>query len=166
MRSWQRSARLLWTRTHLHRIYLRLPPESRRALRPATGPFSIMWRIFPRSLDLTGDRLGNQSPLYFDACLKELYPTMMFGATTISGTEESVYVPVKLWNILNENHINTVCWVVSALTMISSMGTFDKVVPKYLHTVAFGSEVLPDQTVQSLETCASRGTVYESLRTD
>ena len=84
---------------------------------------------------------GNQSPLYFDACLKELYPTMMFGATTYLVPKSLFMFPVKLVEYLNENHINTVCWVVSALTMISSMGTFDKVVPKYLHTVAFGSEV-------------------------
>lgn len=84
---------------------------------------------------------GNQSPLYFDACLKELYPTMMFGAITYLVPKSLFMFPVKLVEYLNENHINTVCWVVSALTMISSMGTFDKVVPKYLHTVAFGSEV-------------------------
>ncbi|RHS25683.1 AMP-dependent synthetase [Clostridium sp. AF12-19] len=86
---------------------------------------------------------GNQSPLYFDACLKELYPTMMFGAITYLVPKSLFMFPVKLVEYLNENHINTVCWVVSALTMISSMGTFDKVVPKYLHTVAFGSEVFP-----------------------
>lgn len=86
---------------------------------------------------------GNQSPLYFDACLKELYPTMMFGATTYLIPKSLFMFPVKLVEYLNENQINTVCWVVSALTMISSMGTFDKVVPKYLHTVAFGSEVFP-----------------------
>ena len=86
---------------------------------------------------------GNQSPLYFDACLKELYPTMMFGATTYLIPKSLFMFPVKLVEYLNENQINTVCWVVSALTMISSMGTFDKVVPRYLHTVAFGSEVFP-----------------------
>ena len=86
---------------------------------------------------------GNQSPLYFDACLKELYPTMMFGATTYLIPRSLFMFPVKLVEYLNENRINTVCWVVSALTMISSMGTFDKAVPKYLHTVAFGSEVFP-----------------------
>lgn len=41
-----------------------------------------MWRIF-QVLGFNRETVfGNQSPLYFDACLKELYPTMMFGATT------------------------------------------------------------------------------------
>lgn len=86
---------------------------------------------------------GNQTPLYFDACLKELYPTLKFGATTYLIPKGYFMMPVKLVEFLNEKKINTICWVVSALTMISSLQTFDTVVPKYLKTVAFGSEVFP-----------------------
>ncbi len=86
---------------------------------------------------------GNQSPLYFDACLKELYPTLKFGATTYLIPRELFSVPVKLVEFLNDHQINTICWVVSALTMISAFGTFDTVKPGFLRTVAFGSEVFP-----------------------
>ena len=88
-------------------------------------------------------RFANQTPLYFDACLKELYPTLKFGATTYIVPKSLFMFPVKLVEFLNEYRINTVCWVVSALTMISAFKTFDKVKPEYLHTVAFGSEVFP-----------------------
>jgi amino acid adenylation domain-containing protein len=88
-------------------------------------------------------RFANQTPLYFDACLKELYPTLKFGATTYIVPKSLFMFPIKLVEFLNEYKINTVCWVVSALTMISSLKTFDKVVPQYLHTIAFGSEVFP-----------------------
>ncbi len=88
-------------------------------------------------------RFANQTPLYFDACLKELYPTLKFGATTVIVPKSLFMFPVKLVEFLNEHKINTVCWVVSALTMISSFKTFDTVVPEYLHTIAFGSEVFP-----------------------
>ena len=44
---------------------------------------------------------------------------------------------------MNQFKINTVCWVVSALTMISSFRTFEKVIPEHLHTIAFASEVFP-----------------------
>ena len=88
-------------------------------------------------------RFANQSPLYFDACLKELYPTIKFGATTFLTPKQLFMFPVKLVEYLNEHRINTVCWVVSALTMISAFRTFDKVKPEYLRTVAFGSEVFP-----------------------
>lgn len=86
---------------------------------------------------------GNQTPLYFDACLKELYPTLKYGATTYLIPKELFMMPVKLVEFLNAFQINTVCWVVSALTFISAFDTFKTVVPRYLHTVAFGSEVFP-----------------------
>lgn len=86
---------------------------------------------------------GNQSPLYFDACMKEIYPTMKFGATTWFIPHELFMLPVKLMEYLNEHKINTICWVASALTFVSSFRTFDTVRPEYLRTVAFGSEVFP-----------------------
>ena len=86
---------------------------------------------------------GNQSPLYFDACLKELYPTLKFGATTYLIPKSLFSMPVRLVEYLNTYKINTICWVVSALTMVSAFGTFDTVTPKFLHTIAFGSEVFP-----------------------
>lgn len=86
---------------------------------------------------------GNQTPLYFDACLKELYPTLKFGATTYLIPRELFMFPVKLVEFMNEHRINTICWVVSALVMISAFGTFRTIVPKYLRKIAFGSEVFP-----------------------
>lgn len=86
---------------------------------------------------------GNQTPLYVDACLKELYPTLKFGASTYLIDRELFMFPVKLVEYLNEHRINTICWVVSALTMISAFGTLDLVKPRYLRLVAFGSEVFP-----------------------
>lgn len=86
---------------------------------------------------------GNQSPLYFDACLKELYPTLKYGATTYLVPKALFMQPIQLVEFLNEHKINTVCWVVSALTVISGLGALREVKPKYLSTVAFGSEVFP-----------------------
>ncbi|MCR5677374.1 MAG: amino acid adenylation domain-containing protein [Agathobacter sp.] len=86
---------------------------------------------------------GNQTPLYFDACLKELYPTLKFGATTYLIPRALFMQPIKLVEYLNQYQINTVCWVVSALTMISAFGTFKTVQPQYLRNIAFGSEVFP-----------------------
>lgn len=86
---------------------------------------------------------GNQTPLYFDAPLKEIMPTLKYGATTYFIPKKHFMFPLKLAEYLNEHRINTVCWVVSALTMISSFGVLEKCPPSYLHTVAFGSEVFP-----------------------
>ena len=86
---------------------------------------------------------GNQTPLYFDAYLKEVIPTLKYGATTVLIPKQLFMFPIKLVEFLNEHKINTLCWVVSALTMISSFRTFDTVKPEYLRTIAFASEVFP-----------------------
>lgn len=91
---------------------------------------------------------GNQAPLYFDACLKELYPTLKFGATTYLIPRKLFMMPLQLIDFLNEHKINTVCWVVSALTVISGLGALSEKVPKYLRTIAFGSEVFPIKQFQ------------------
>lgn len=86
---------------------------------------------------------ANQTPLFFDAPLKELMPVIKYGATAYLLPRKLFMFPMKLCDFLNEHRINTVCWVVSALTMISSLGVLEKNPPKYLTTVAFGSEVFP-----------------------
>lgn len=86
---------------------------------------------------------GNQTPLYFDACLKEIIPTLKYGASLVLIPRQLFLFPVKLVEYLNSRKINTLCWVVSALTFISSFHTFETVLPRYLRTVAFASEVFP-----------------------
>ena len=91
---------------------------------------------------------ANQTPLYFDAPLKELMPVIKYGATAYFVPKICFLFPMKLCDFLNEHRINTVCWVVSALTMISELGVLEKNPPKYLQTVAFGSEVFPKRQYQ------------------
>ncbi len=86
---------------------------------------------------------ANQTPLYFDAPLKELMPTLKMGATTYFVPKMLFSFPVKLVEYLDTYKINTVCWVVSALVQISSLGALEAHTPRYLTTVAFGSEVFP-----------------------
>lgn len=86
---------------------------------------------------------GNQTPLYFDAPLKEIMPTLKLGATTYFIPKVNFSFPVRLIEYLNEYRINTICWVVSALVQVSSLGALENNAPKYLTTVAFGSEVFP-----------------------
>ncbi len=86
---------------------------------------------------------ANQTPLYFDAPLKELMPTLKMGATTYFVPKMLFSFPVKLVEYLDTYKINTVCWVVSALVQVSALGALEAHTPKYLTTVAFGSEVFP-----------------------
>ena len=86
---------------------------------------------------------ANQTPLYFDAPLKEIMPTIKLGATTYFAPKMLFSFPIKLVEYLDEHKINTICWVVSALVQISSLGALEKHTPKYLTTVCFGSELFP-----------------------
>jgi len=86
---------------------------------------------------------GNQSPLYLDACLKEIYPTLKFGAATYLVPNSLFMFPVKLIEYLNEHGINTICWVASALSLVAGLGALGVKKPHTLRTIAFGSEVFP-----------------------
>jgi len=86
---------------------------------------------------------GNQAPLYVDACLKELFPTLKFGASTWFIPKNYFSFPLKLVEYLNAKRINTVCWVASAFTMVAALRILDVLQPEHLHTIAFGSEVFP-----------------------
>lgn len=100
--------------------------------------------VLTEVLEISDDSvLGMQVPLYFDACLKEMFSTLKFGATTYIIPKSLFMFPIKLVEFMNEFKINTICWVVSALTMISAFKTFDKVIPESLRMIAFGSEVFP-----------------------
>jgi len=86
---------------------------------------------------------GNQSPLYLDACLKEIYPTLKHGATTYFIPAQLFMFPLKLIEYITENSINTICWVASALSLVAGLGALEKAIPHTLKTIAFGSEVFP-----------------------
>lgn len=86
---------------------------------------------------------GNQAPFYLDACLKDFYTTLKFGATTYLIPKKLFAAPVRLIEYLNENKINTICFVVSALTILTKLGAFEFLKPEHLKVIAFGGEVFP-----------------------
>lgn len=54
---------------------------------------------------------ANQTPLYLDACFKEIYPTLKFGATTYFVPKELFTQPLKLVEFLK--HLNYLCQNIS-----------------------------------------------------
>ncbi len=96
---------------------------------------------------------GNQAPLFTDACLKEIYTVLRNGAAAYFIPRMLFSFPVRLIEFLNDHKINTICWVSSALTLVSSLGTFEKVKPEFLRTVAFGSEVFPTRQLNLWRDC-------------
>ena len=87
--------------------------------------------------------IGNQTPLFFDASAKDLYLSLYNGATLDIIPSEKFVLPITLINYLNERKINWICWVPSALCLVSQLNTFIEVKPKYLKRVFFVGEVFP-----------------------
>lgn len=96
--------------------------------------------IFPFEEDTI---IGNQTPLFFDASAKDLYLSIYNGATLEIIPSEKFVLPLVLVNYLNERKINWICWVPSALCLISQLNTFVEVIPKYLKKIFFVGEVFP-----------------------
>ena len=84
-----------------------------------------------------------QVPLYVDACMKEILSAIKCGSTAYLMPQSLFIQPVKAVEFLNEHRVNTLCWVASALSIISGLGTFEDIKPKYIKEVCFGSEVFP-----------------------
>ncbi len=87
--------------------------------------------------------IGNQTPLFFDASAKDLYLSIYNGATLEIIPTEKFILPVGLVNYLNERKINWICWVPSALCLISQLNAFMEVKPEYLKRIFFVGEAFP-----------------------
>ena len=99
---------------------------------------------FSMTFDLT-DReiLGNQNPFFFDAAAKDIYLMACIGATMEIIPSEKFIFPVRLMEYLNEREITYVCWVPTALAIVTQLNTFKQVLPRTLRKVFFVGEVFP-----------------------
>ncbi len=84
-----------------------------------------------------------QVPLYVDACMKEILSAIKCGATVYLMQQSLFLSPLRVLDFLNRYKINTICWVASALTLVSGLGAFEEGTPEHLRTICFGSEVFP-----------------------
>ena len=86
---------------------------------------------------------GNQAPFYFDVSVKDIYSTLKQGATTYIIPKKLFGFPVKLFNYIVENKINTIAWSVSAISLAANETVFEKMIPYTLKRVYFGGEAMP-----------------------
>ena len=91
------------------------------------------------------DSLGNQAPFYFVNSVFDIYSTLKTGATLYIVPKKLFMFPAGLINYLNENKINTIYWVPSALIYIVNTGILEELMPKYLKRIIFSGEVMPNK---------------------
>ena len=104
---------------------------------------------------------GIQSPLYFDAWLKELLGVMVKGATAYLIPRELFVNPMALIGYINERKINALCWVSSAFSLVSRLRTFLAIVPEHLKLMCFGSEVLPVKQLTAWQNACPNARVFQ-----
>lgn len=89
------------------------------------------------------DRIGNQAPFDFDVSVKDIYISMMTGATLVLIPKRLFAIPPALLDYLCEKKINTLIWAVSALTLVSALKGLRYKVPEDVKRVMFSGEVMP-----------------------
>ena len=97
-----------------------------------------------------------QVPLYVDACMKEILSAIKCGSTVYLMQQSLFMSPVKVLEFLNEHKINTLCWVASALTLVSGLGAFEEGSPEHLRTICFGSEVFPVKQLKAWQSACPK----------
>ncbi|MBR0414975.1 MAG: AMP-binding protein [Clostridia bacterium] len=86
---------------------------------------------------------GSQTPLYFSMSVTDFYSTIKCGCTYHIIPKQHFTFPLNLVEYLNDNKINTIYWVPTAISILSNWKVFDVIKPQYLKTVLFAGEVMP-----------------------
>ena len=94
------------------------------------------------------DVMGNQAPFDFDATNKDVYSSLLTGATVQIIPRSYFSNPTQLMDYVCEREMTTLCWAVSAMCFVSIMGGFDYRVPTTIRRVLFSGEVMPPKQLR------------------
>ncbi|MDO4797348.1 MAG: amino acid adenylation domain-containing protein [Coriobacteriales bacterium] len=86
---------------------------------------------------------GNQAPFDFDVSVKDIYSTLYCGATMFIIPRKCFSMPKLLVRTLDEQHITTLVWAVSAVCIVATVNGFKHGAPKSIRNVLFSGEVMP-----------------------
>ncbi len=89
------------------------------------------------------DVLGSQVPFHFVISLHDIFVPLRFGCSTYIIPQDYFSSPARLVNCLNDNHVTSVFWVPSALTVVARLNGFDTQQPRFLRYIFFIGEVMP-----------------------
>ncbi|HHX74508.1 MAG TPA: amino acid adenylation domain-containing protein [Firmicutes bacterium] len=86
--------------------------------------------------------LGNQTPFYFDASVKDVCLCLKKGITMVIIPTKLFMFPLLLVDCLNTHRVTTILWATSALVLIANSGVFAHKAPLYLRKVFFAGEAM------------------------
>lgn len=105
---------------------------------------------------------GNQAPFYFDNSVLDIYSTLRNGCKTVIIPEERFLSGVRLCSFLQEQEINTIFWVPSAMALAAHSNALEKVPLERLKTILFAGEVMPAKLLNQWRKYLP-GAVYANL---
>lgn len=95
------------------------------------------------------DVIGNQTPFYFDASVKDLYLCLKNAITLCIIPKKLFMFPIKLVEFLNENKVTALLWATSAITLLSNSQVFKKLLPACVNKVFFAGEAMYAKNLNS-----------------
>lgn len=91
------------------------------------------------------ERIANQTPLYFDMSVLDIYLTFCAGATLYIVPESTFSFPVEILEYIKENQISFICWVPTVFKSISNRDLLPEVDCSCLKHIFFAGEVMPNK---------------------
>lgn len=89
------------------------------------------------------DVIGNQAPFDFDVSVKDIYSCLKTGATLIIIPKSSFMFPNAVIDMLEDNHVTTLIWAVSALCLLNRLHGLKYKVPSCINKIMFSGELMP-----------------------
>ena len=130
--------------TPLYMVYTSGSTGKPKGVLKSHGAMRSFIDTFVAHFGFTGEEIiGNQTPFFFDASAKDIYLMLKTGATLEVIPRELFMMPPKLIRYLNERRISYICWVPTALSIVTQLNTFLEVMPETLERVYFVGEAMP-----------------------
>jgi amino acid adenylation domain-containing protein len=93
----------------------------------------------------SNDVFGNQAPFYFDNSILDIYCTLKNGSKMFIIPQKLFTFPIKLLEFINDNKINIIFWVPSAMCIIANLKALEKTELNHLKKILFCGEVMPNK---------------------
>lgn len=106
---------------------------------------------------------GSQTPFYFSMSVSTMFSTIYTGAKLVVIPKQFFSFPVKLIEFMNNEMINTIYWVPSAMNMIANFKALDNHALPYLKTVLFAGEAMPTKQLNYWRQHLSKDVLYANL---
>lgn len=89
------------------------------------------------------DVIGNQAPFDFDVSVKDIYSCLKTGATLVIIPKAYFMFPNNVVDMLEDNHVTTLIWAVSALCLLNRLHGLKYKVPSAIKKIMFSGEMMP-----------------------